>query len=81
MAVAGRLAAKGQKFRLPVPRDDSGDSDCGQYSGPDLFQRYSAHPRGIMETGKLSMDMNVENAASQIHPNELRDKRNFCIET
>ena len=60
MAVARRLAAKGQKFRLPVPRDDSGDSDCGQYSGPDLFQRYSAHPSGIKEAGKLSMDMNVE---------------------
>ena len=46
--------------------DDSNDSDDRrQYSGPVLFQRYTTQTRDTVES--------VENAASQIHPNELRD--------
>ena len=77
MAAAGcsRYAAvKGRQFRLALPQDDSNDSDDRQqYSGPVLFQRYTAQMRDTVESNEQSIDNNVENAASQIHPNELRD--------
>ena len=67
-------AAKGRQFRLPLAQDDSNDSDDrGQYSGPVLFQRYTAETRDTVESSEQSIDSNVENAASQMHPNELRD--------
>ena len=77
MAAAGcsrYSAAKGQQFRLALPQDDSNDSDDRrQYSGPVLFQRYSAQTSNTVESNEQSIDSNVENAASQIHPNQLRD--------
>ena len=67
-------AAKGRQFRLAFPQDDSNDSDDRrQYSGPVLFQRYIAQTRETVESNEQSIDSNVENAASQIHPNKLRD--------
>ena len=66
------MAAKGRLFRLALPQDDSND-DRRQYSGPILFQRYTAQTRDTVESNEQSIDRNVENAASQIHPNELRD--------
>ena len=67
-------ADKGRKFRLMLPQDGSGDSDCRpQYSGPVLFRRYSAQPRETVESSEQSMDINVESIASGVHPNELRD--------
>ena len=77
MAAAGcsrYSAAKGRQFRLALPQYDSNDSDDRlKYSGPVLFQRYTAETRATVESNKQSIDSNVENAASQIHPNELRD--------
>ena len=77
MAAAGcsrYSAAKGRQFRLALPQDDSNDSvDRRQYSGPVLFQRYTAETRDTVEGNEQSIDSNVENAASQLHPNELRD--------
>ena len=77
MAAVGRSrysAAKGRQFCLALPQDDSNDSDDRrQYSGPVLFQRYTAKTRDTVESNEQSIDSNVENAASQIHPNELRD--------
>ena len=77
MAAAGcsrYAAAKGRQFRLALLQDDSNDSDDRrQYSGPVLFQRYTAQMRDTVESNEQSIDSNVENAASQIHPNELRD--------
>ena len=77
MAAAGcsrYSAAKGQQFCLALPQDDSNDSDDRrQYSGPVLFQRYTAQMRERLESNEQSIDSNVENAASQIHLNELRD--------
>ena len=79
MAAAGcsrYSAAKGRQFRLALLRDDSDDcDDHRQYSGQVLFQRYSAQTRDTVESSEQSMDSNVENAASQIHPNELRDSQ------
>ena len=76
MAAAGfsrYSAAKGRQFRLALSQDDSNDSDdCRQYSGQVLFQRYTAQTRDTVQSNELSIDNNVENAASQIHPNELR---------
>ena len=67
-------AAKGQQFRLALPQDDSIDSeDRRQYSGPVLFQRYTAQTRDTVESNEQSIDSNVEDAASQKHPSELRD--------
>ena len=67
-------AAKGRQFRLALPQDDSNDSDDRlQYSGPVLFQRYTAETRDTVESNEQSIDSNVENAVSQLHPNELRD--------
>ena len=67
-------AAKGRKFRLELPQDDSNDSgDRRYYSRPVLFQRYTAQTRDTVESNEQSIDSNVENGASQIHPNELRD--------
>ena len=67
-------AAKGRQFRLALPQDDSNDSDDRrQYSGPVLFQRYTAEARDTVESNEQSIDSNVENAASQLHPSELRD--------
>ena len=67
-------AAKGRQFRLALPQDDFNDSDDRrQYSGPVLFQRYTAETRDTVESNEQSIDSNVENAASQLHPNELRD--------
>lgn len=66
------MAAKGRQFRLALPQDDSND-DRRQYSGPILFQRYTAQTRDTVESNEQSIDRNVENAASDIHPNELRD--------
>ena len=72
--VHGYSAAKGRQFRPALPQDDSNDSDDRrQYSGPVLFQRYTAQTRDTVESNEQSIDSNVENAASQIHPNELRD--------
>ena len=77
MAAAGcsrYSAAKGRQFRLALPQDNSNDSDDRrQYSGPVLFQRYTAETRDTVESNEQSIDSNVENAASQLHPNELRD--------
>ena len=77
MAAAGcsrYSAAKGRQFRLALPQDDSNDSDDRrQYSGPVLFQRCTAQTSDTVESNEQSIDSNVENAASQIHPNELRD--------
>ena len=77
MAAAGcsrYSAGKGRQFRLALPQDDSNDSDDRrQYSEPVLFQRYTAETRDTVESNEQSIDSNVENAASQIHPNELRD--------
>ena len=81
MAAAGcsrYSAAKGRQFRLALPRDDSDDfDDHRQYSRPVLFQRYSAQTRDTVESSEQlqSMDSNVENAGSQIHPNELKDSQ------
>ena len=67
-------AAKGRRFRLALPQDDSNDSgDRRQYSKPVFFQRYTAQTRDTVESNEQSIDSNVENAASQIHPNQLRD--------
>ena len=68
-------AAKGRQFRLALPQDDSSDSDDRrQCLGPILFQRYTAaQTRDTVESNEQSIDSNVESAASQIHPNELRD--------
>ena len=67
-------AAKGGRFRLALPQDDSNDSgDRRQYSKPVLFQRYTAQTRDTVESNEQSIDSNVENAASQLHPNQLRD--------
>ena len=67
-------AAKGRQFRLALPQDDSNNSDDRrQHSGPVLFQRYTAQARDTVESNEQSIDSNVENAGSQIHPNELRD--------
>lgn len=66
------MAIKGRQFRLALPQDDSND-DRRQYSGPILFQRYTAQTRDTVESNEQSIDRNVENAASDIHPNELRD--------
>ena len=66
-------AAKGRQFRLALPRDDSGDHQ--QYLGPVLFHKYSAQTRDTVESGEKSMDSNVQNGASQIHTNELRDSQ------
>ena len=69
MAAAGcsrYSAAKGRQFRLA--QDDSNDSDDRrQYSGPVLFQRYTAETRDTVESNEQSIDSNVENAASQLH--------------
>ena len=77
MAAAGcsrYSAAKGRQFSLALPQDDSNDSDDRrQYSGPVLFQRYTAETRDTVESNEQSIDRNVEIAASQLHPNELRD--------
>ena len=77
MAAAGcsrYSAAKGRQFRPALPQDDCNDSDDRrQYSGPVLFQRYTAQTRDTVESNEQSIDNNVENAASQIHPNKLRD--------
>ena len=63
-------AAKGRQFRLALPQDDSNDSDDSrQYSGQVLFQRYTAQTRDTVESKKQSIDNNVENGASRIHPN------------
>ena len=63
-------AAKGRQFRLALPQDDSNDSDDRrQYSGQVLFQRYTAQTRDIVESNEQSIDNNVENGASRIHPN------------
>ena len=44
-------AAKGRQFRLALPPDDSNDSDDRrQYSGPVLFQRYTAQTRDTVES-------------------------------
>ena len=71
MAAAGcsrYSAAKGRQFRPALPQDDSNDSDDRrQYSGPVLFQRYTAQTRERVESNEQSIDSNVENAASQIH--------------
>ena len=76
MAAAGfsrYSAAKGRQFRQALPQDDSNDSDDRrQYSGQVLFQRYTAQTRDAVESNEQSIDNNVENAASQVHPNELR---------
>ena len=76
MAAAGfsrYSAARGRQFRLALPQDDSNNSDDRrQYSGQVLFQRYTAQTRDTVESNEQSIDNNVENAASQIHPNELR---------
>ena len=67
-------AARGRPFRLALPQDDSDDSDDRrQYSGQVLFQRYTAQTRDTVESNEQSINSNVENAASHIHPNELRD--------
>ena len=59
---------------MALPQDDSNDSDDRrQCSGPILFQRYTTQTRDTVESNEQSIDSNVENAASQIHPNELRD--------
>ena len=77
MAAAGcsrYSAAKGRQFRLALPQDDSNDSDDRrQYSGPVLFQRYTAETRDTVESTEQSIDSNIENATSQLRPNELRD--------
>ena len=77
MAAAGcsrYSAGKCRQFRLALPQHDSNDSDDRpQYSRPVLFQRYTAETRDTVESNEQSIDSNVENAASQIHPNELRD--------
>ena len=67
-------AAKGRQFRLALPPDDSNDSDDRrQYSGPVLFQRYTAQTRDTVERNEQSIDGNVEKAASRkyirIYPN------------
>ena len=60
MAAAGcsrYSGAKGRQFRLTLPRDDFDDSDDRrQYSGPVLFQRYSAQARDTVESSEQSMD-------------------------
>ena len=62
-------AAKGRQFRLALPQDDSNDSDDRrQYSGQVLFQRYTAQTRDTEESNEQSIDNNVENGASGIHP-------------
>ena len=73
-------AAKRRQFRLALPQDDSNDSDDRrQYPGPVLFQRYTAQTRDTVESNVRTIDRQqcrnpgVENAASQIHPNDLRD--------
>ena len=54
-------AAKGRQFRLALPQDDSNDSDDRrQYSGPVLFQRYTAQTRDTVESNEQSIDSNVE---------------------
>ena len=77
MAAAGcsrYSAAKGRQFRLALPKDDSNDSDDRrQYSGPVLFQRYTAQTRDTVESDEQSIDSNVEKPSSQIRPNESRD--------
>ena len=79
MAAAGcsrYSAAKGRQFRLAFPQDDSNDSDDRrQYSGPVLFQRYIAQTRETVESNEQSIDSNVENAASQIHPTRCQVAR------
>lgn len=63
-------AAKGRQFRLALPQDDSNDSDDRrQYSGQVLFQRYTAQTRDTVESNEQSIDNNVENGSSRIHPN------------
>ena len=65
-------AAKGRQFRLALPQDDSNDSDDRrQYSGQVLFQRHTAQMRDTAESNEQSIDNNVENGASRIHPNYM----------
>ena len=76
MAAAGcspYSAAKGRQFRLALPQDASNSDGRRQYSGPVVFQKYTAQTRDTVESNEQSIDSNVENAASQIHSNELRD--------
>ena len=48
-------AATGRQFRLALPQDDSNDSDDRrQYSGPVLFQRYTAETRDTVESNEQS---------------------------
>ena len=63
------VRAKGRQFRLALPQDDSNDSDDRrQYSGQTLFQRYTAQTRDTVESNEQSIDNNIENGASRIHP-------------
>ena len=60
---------KVDNFRQALPQDDSNDSDDRQqYLGQVLFQRYTAQTRDV-ESNEQSIDNNVENGASRIHPN------------
>ena len=73
-------AAKGGQFRLALPQDDSNDSDDRrQYSGQVLFQRYTAQTRDTEESIEQSIDNNVENGASRIHPNLSEYIRITCL--
>ena len=72
-------ATKSQQFRLELPQDNSNDSDDRrQYSGQVLFQRYIAQTKDTVESNEQSIDDNVKNDASQIHPNELRGCHEVC---
>ena len=73
-------AAKGRQFGLALPQDDSNDSDDRrQYSGQVLFQRYTAQTRDTVESNEQSIDNNVENGASRIHPNLSEYIRITCL--
>ena len=74
------LAAKGRQYRLALPQDYFNDSDDRrQYSGQVLFQRYTAQTRDTVERDEQSIDNNVENGASRIHPNSSENIRITCL--
>ena len=70
MAAAGRLIAKGRQFRLVLPQDGLGDLLAN-----NIEDRYSAQRSDTVESSGQSVDITeCQNAAGQIHQNELKEE-------
>ena len=70
-------AAKGRQFRLALPQDDYNDSDDNIQ---DKFCFQDTPPkRETVESNEQSIENNVENGASRIHPNLSEYIRITCL--